>query len=141
MLPQSNSHSDSRFVIVVINHAKFHHRHDPIYKSGSGESRLDPGEQSHGIRPFQNYPHQHLVGVAFDLFSRRLQPDRRAMTGAVGCRESGYQIALIAEVVEQFFAKVTSSDQRQANRFDSSCCGLRNAAEPAIEDRQKYQGQ
>jgi hypothetical protein len=77
---------------VVINHAKFHHWHDPIYESGSCERRFEPGEQSCAILPFQNCPYQHLVGVTFDLLGRGLQPYRRAVTGTIRCRESGYQV-------------------------------------------------
>ena len=111
-------HSIFSFIFVVINHAKFRDWHDPIYESGSCECCLEPGEQSRGILPFQNCPHQYLVGVTFDLLGRRLQPYRRAVTGAIRCRESGYQIALLAEIIEQFLAKLASSDQCQANRFN-----------------------
>ena len=106
--------SDSRFVLTVINHAKVQDRHDPIYKSSSCKCRLEPGEQSGGILPFQNCPNKHLVRMTFDLLGRGLQLYGGAVTGTIRCRETGYQVALLAEIIEQFLAKLASSDQCQA---------------------------
>lgn len=102
---------------MVINQAKFHDRGDPIDESRSCEGRLEPGEQSRGILPLQDDPHQYLVGVTLDLLGRRMQLYRRAVAGAVGGRESGYQVALLAEIIEQLLAKRASGDQRQAYGF------------------------
>jgi len=103
-----------RFVLVVLNHTKLHDRHDPIDESRSREGRLEPGEQSRGVLPFQNGPHQHLVGVTFDLLGRRMQPYRRAVTGAVGGRESGYQIALLGIAVLNGVVLVSYFNQLRA---------------------------
>ena len=62
------------------------------------------------------------------------------MSGGVGCREAGYQIALLVEIVEQLLAKRSRGDQRQADELRSFGL-LRDAAKPAIEDRQQDQGQ
>ena len=85
---------------------------------------------------------QNAIGVPLDLLGRGLQPYGRAVSGGIGCREAGHQIRLLAEIVEQLLAKLRG--QRSASGTQVAAVIwhlLRNAAKPAIEDRQKYQGQ
>src|SRR5215831_310243 len=55
--------------------------------------------------------------MAFDLLGRCLQADVGAVSCGIRGGESGYKIALFAEVIEQFTAKRSRGDQREADEL------------------------
>jgi hypothetical protein len=57
--------------------------------------------------------------VTLDAFGGGVQSNFGTVTSGVRRRESGYQIALFAKVVEQLIAKLARYNQRETNRLVS----------------------
>jgi hypothetical protein len=72
----------------------------------------------------KNGPHHELVGMAFNPLGRCLQSYVGAMSGDLGGRKTGREVALFTEILEQLIAKRSRGDQREADQFRTHLASL-----------------